>query len=86
MEQDVVERLFTLAIPLLFIFGGLWCGVVAIRGRTGKGEHPRKGTMSETAFKNFRKNEIVIGLIVSIGMIAFGGWLFYCWMFGPVER
>ena len=86
MEEDIFMRLMTLAIPLLFIFGGIFTFITAIRGRLDRGEHPRKASMSEEAFKKFRKNEILIGTVFSLGMITFGGWLLYCWMFGPIER
>ena len=85
-EDDIFMRFLTLLIPLTIIFGGILCEVTAIRGKTGKGEHPRKQTMREEAFRKFRNNEIILGSIVSLGMIAFGGWLLYCWLFGPIER
>ena len=40
------ERLILLLIPLLFIFGGIYAWITALRGRIGKGENPLKKQMS----------------------------------------
>ena len=43
------ERLILLLIPLLFIFGGIYAWITALRGRIGKGENPLKKQSAEYA-------------------------------------
>ena len=80
------ERLILLLIPLLFIFGGIYTWITAMRGRIGKGENPLKKQMTEEAFRKHRKREIISGTVVSLGMIALGAWLLYHWIFGPAQH
>ena len=85
-EENPIMRLLTLLIPITFIFGGIWCEILLIRGKSQGVMHANKETMTPEQYKRYRKNELIIGSIVSIGMVIFGGWLLYHWLFGPTER
>ena len=87
MNQTLtLDRLFTLAIPLLFIGGGVYVWIVALRGKAGKKEHPAKAGLTGEALRKYRKGEIISGTIASLGMIAFGAWLLYHWICGPAQH
>ena len=87
LEGRSVSNLFSVLIPLTFLFGGILVIITAFRGRTGgQQEHPMKAKLSEEEFRRFRRREILIGCISGLGMSAFGGWLLWHWLYGATVR
>ena len=76
--MDVIDtgmHWFELAVPAIFIIFGI---IIAIKGITGKFPEAKR------ADYNLRTGKIV-HIVLGIGMLLFGLYLLYCWIFGPIR-
>lgn len=85
-NNDPFLHWLTLAIPVLILGGGVFTLLTALTGWPRFYENSQNPQMQDQLAKWGKKKSRIIHALVSLPMLAFGGYLLYCWLFGPVQR
>jgi len=85
-NNDPFLHWLTLAIPVLILGGGVFTLLTALTGWPRFYENSQNPQMQDQLAKWGKNKARIIHALVSLLMLAFGGYLLYCWLFGPVQR
>ena len=85
-NNDPFLHWLTLAIPVLILGGGLFTLLTALTGWPRFYENSQNPQMQDQLARWGKNKARIIHALVSLLMLAFGGYLLYCWLFGPVQR
>ena len=85
-NNDPFVHWLTLAFPVLIIGSGLMTLFAALTGFRKFYEDSRNPRMQDQIARWGKTRARIIHGIASLPLIAFGCWLLYCWLHGPVQR
>ncbi|MBR3043192.1 MAG: hypothetical protein IKI45_01760 [Oscillospiraceae bacterium] len=85
-NNDPFLHWLTLAIPVLILGGGVFTLLTALTGWPRFYENSQNPQMQDQLARWGKNKARIIHALVSLLMLAFGGYLLYCWLFGPVQR
>ncbi len=85
-NNDPFLHWLTLAIPVLILGGGLFTLLTALTGWPRFYENSQNPQMQDQLARWGKNKARIIHALVSLLLLAFGGYLLYCWLFGPVQR
>ncbi len=85
-NNDPFLHWLTLAIPVLILGGGVFTLLTALTGWPRFYENSQNPQMQDQLARWGKNKARIIHALVSMLMLAFGGYLLYCWLFGPVQR
>lgn len=82
--MDTFMHWFSLAFPVLFLIGGIFSLIAAVTGWRTIYEDSKNPQMQRQLAQLGKKNARILHAIGGAVMTAFGGYLLYCWIFGPI--
>lgn len=85
-NNDPFLHWLTLAIPVLLLGSGIMVLVSAIFGFPKMYEESKNPRMQDQIAQWGKKKARLIHALASLPLLAFGGYLLYCWLFGPVQH
>lgn len=85
-NNDPFLHWLTLAIPVLILGGGVFTLLTALTGWPRFYENSQNPQMQDQLARWGKNKARIIHALISLLMLAFGGYLLYCWLFGPVQR
>ena len=85
-QNDPVMHWLSLAFPVLILFSGVMTLVTALIGSPKQYENSKYSQIREQIARWGKTRTRIIHAAASLPLLAFGGWLLYCWLFGPVQR
>ena len=71
---------------MLILGGGVFTLLTALTGWPRFYENSQNPQMQDQLARWGKNKARIIHALVSLLMLAFGGYLLYCWLFGPVQR
>ncbi len=85
-NNDPFIHWLSLAFPVLILFGGLFALITALIGSPKMYENSKNPQMQDQIARWGKKKARIIHALVSLPLLAFGGYLLYCWLNGPLQR
>ena len=85
-NNDPFLHWLTLAIPVLILGSGVMVLISAIFGFPMMYEKSKNPRMQDQLAQWGKKKARIIHAAASLPLIAFGGYLLYCWLNGPIQR
>ena len=85
-NNDPVTHWLTLAFPVLILFSGLFALFCALTGWSKIYENSNNPRMQDQLAQWGKTKARIVHGLVSLPLIAFGGWLLYCWLKGPMQH
>lgn len=82
--MDTFMHWFSLAFPAIFLIGGIVVVIGAITGSRKMFEDSKNPQMQAQIAQIGKKKARILNGIGGALMAAFGGYLLYCWIFGPI--
>lgn len=76
----------TLVIPILILVAGLFALFAALTGYRKIYEDSDNPRMQDQLAQWGKTKARIIHGVVSLQLLAFGGYLLYCWLNGPIQR
>ena len=83
--MDTFMHYFSLLVPVVLIAGGLFSLFGAVTGLPQIYENSKNPRMQQQLAQYGKNKARIIHAVGSAVMLGFGGWLLYCWIFGPVQ-
>ena len=84
--MDTFMHWLSLAFPAVFLFGGIFSLIAAVTGWRRIYEDSKNPQMQAQLAQLGKKKARILHAAGGIIMAAFGGYLLYCWLFGPVRH
>lgn len=85
-NNDPFIHWLTFLIPVVLLGSGVMVLVSALFGFPKMYEKSKNPQMQDQLARWGKTKARIIHAIASLPLIAFGGWLLYCWLNGPVQR
>ena len=76
----------SLIVPVSFVLCGLAVVILALIGSPKIYEESKNLQMQAQIEKLGKTKARILHAVVGAGMTAFGGWLLYCAVFGPIQK
>ncbi len=84
--MDTIMHWISLVIPVCFLFIGIMAIGMAVIGSPKWYENSKNPQIRQMVEVNGKTKVRLLHFFLGIFPLAFGGWLLYCWIFGPVRR
>jgi hypothetical protein len=81
-----VSDWISLLVPAMFVLCGISVIVIALIGSPKQYENCRNLQIQEHLSRWGKAKLRIAHALIGAAMTALGGWLIYCWAFGPVQR
>ena len=85
-NNDPFIHWLTLLIPVVILGSGIMVLVSALFGFPKMYEESKNPRMQDQLAQWGKTKARIIHAVASLPLIAFGGWLLYCWLNGPIQR
>ncbi len=85
-NNDPFLHWLTLTVPVLLLGSGLFTLLTALTGWPRFYENSKNPQMQDQLARWGKKKARIIHALVSLMLFGVGGYLLYCWLFGPIQR
>ncbi|MCQ2408106.1 MAG: hypothetical protein MJ065_06215 [Oscillospiraceae bacterium] len=85
-QNDPVMHWLSLAFPVLILFSGVLTLVTALIGSPKQYEDSKYPQVREQITRWGKTKTRIIHAVVSLLLLAFGGWLLWHWIYGATVR
>ncbi|MCQ2417135.1 MAG: hypothetical protein MJ071_04910 [Oscillospiraceae bacterium] len=84
--MDTIMHYLTLVIPVIIILSGIMILFGAVTGWSRMYENSKNPQMQQQLQQMGKTKARITHGLLSVPMLLFGGWLLYCWLFGPIQK
>lgn len=82
--MDTLMHWLTLSVPMVLLLGGMYSLIAAATGWRKVYEDSKNPQMQDQIARLGKTKARMLHAVGGLLMAAFGGYLLYCWMFGPI--
>lgn len=82
--MDTLMHALTLVFPVMFLLGGIFSLFAAATGWRKIYEDSKNPQMQDQIARLGKSKARILHAVGGAAITAFGGYLLYCWIFGPI--